>query len=80
MPLLYKHHTISITEQLCRQVDGATLIQPEEVADSVLFVVGAAPAASVTSVTIQAQQQHVAAIRRHTERFLAENPPVLAKY
>eukprot|EP00047_Mylnosiga_fluctuans_P020007 m.88059 g.88059 ORF g.88059 m.88059 type:complete len:544 (+) comp8349_c1_seq1:125-1756(+) len=55
------------------KVNPAAIIQPEEIAECVLFIIDARPNASVTSIAIHSQQHHVDAIRRHGEKFLAQH-------
>ena len=63
-----------------KSVDPAILIQPEEIAEAVLFLLDTPPSAVVTAITLHSQQHNVAAIKRHADRFLEEHRVLLAKY
>jgi hypothetical protein len=46
------------------------LIQPEEMAECVEFLLDAAPTATITSVVVHSQMHSIDSIRAHAENFL----------
>jgi NAD(P)-dependent dehydrogenase (short-subunit alcohol dehydrogenase family) len=57
-----------------RTVDPDILIQPEEIAEAVLFIAQTPANAAVTSITIQSQQHNVASVRKYADDFVRAQP------
>ena len=55
-----------------KSIEGGMLIQPEELAECVSFILDMPPGAAVTDILLHTQEHNVAAIRNHGEAFLKE--------